>query len=186
MKIESKQLTNDLMKKTLKMIEFAEGYNTLTETELNRRPAENKWSILECIEHINLYGDFYINEIENRIINAEHKTQTYHKTGLLGNYAANSMLPKGDEITMKMKTFKHMNPFKSDLPVTVIDKFIKQQKHYLALLKKAEDISLTKTKCSLTISKIKLRLGDALRFYSFHNVRHIVQANKILGKQSSF
>ena len=186
MKIKSETLLKDLESKTQLMIRQVEQFSALSTKELNTRPGKDKWSVLECIEHINLYGEFYLEEFEKHILNAKHKSSEFHKTGLMGNYSANSMLPKGDKTPMKMKTFKHMNPINSDLQVTVLDKFIKQQKHFLNLLSKAETVSLTKTKCALTIKGLKFRLGDTLRFYAFHNIRHINQASKVLGKSFDF
>ncbi len=186
MKLKSVEILNDLKDKTIRTIDYAKAFQNLNFEELNNRPAENKWSILECFEHINLYGDIYLKEIEARIINSKFPAKDYHKTGIIGNYSANIMLPKGEEIPMKMNTFKYMNPFQSELSETVLEKFIKQQEHYLLLIEKARNIDLTKTKCGLVIKGLKFRMGDAMRFYTFHNVRHIVQANNIIGKASVF
>lgn len=186
MKIKSEEIIEDLRDKTSKMIEAAEAFIVLSEEQLNRKPSIDNWSILECFDHINKYGDIYLNEIEKQILNSEHSFSNIHKTGWLGNYSANIMLPRGDKIPMKMKTFKSMNPSRSDLSLLVIDKFIKQQKHYLILLDKCKKVNLTKTKCGLAIKGLKFKLGDAMRFYTFHNVRHIEQASSIIGKMFQF
>ena len=86
----------------------------------------------------------------------------------------------------KMKTFKHMNPIRSNLSISTLDKFIQQQTEFIELINQAQKVHLTKTKCSLTIKGFKFRLGDALRFYAFHNIRHIVQATKVTGKKFEF
>lgn len=80
-----------------------------------------------------------------------------------------------------MNTFKEMNPFEKNLDQSVIDKFIKQQKELLDLLKLAESKNLTKIKTRISISKwIKLRLGDTFRVVIYHNFRHIKQAEKAI------
>ena len=181
MKIKTEDLLNDLKEKTLKMIQQVESFQKLSKNQLNHRPGENKWSILECIGHLNLYSDFYINEFEKRILSAKYSASEFHKTGLLGNRFAKSMLPIGDEIPMKMKTFKSKYPNKSELSIATLEKFIKQQNQIIQLIDQSRKVNLTKTKCRITIKGFKLRLGDALRFYAFHNIRHIVQANKVIG-----
>lgn len=186
MKVKAEILLEDLKVKTNKMIQEVEQFQSQSESELNIRPGQDKWSVLECIAHINLYGDFYLKELENQIINSNHPATPFHKEGVIGNYSANSMLPKGDKTPMKMKTFKHMNPIHSDVSITVMDQFIKQQKHFLKILEAAKRVSLIKTKCNLTIKGLKFRLGDTLRFYAYHNVRHISQARKVLGKPGGF
>ena len=180
MKIKVEDLLDDLKIKTLKMIGQVESFQKMHESDLNYKSADNKWSILECIGHLNLYSDFYVNEFERRILSAKHTYSEVHKTGFIGNRLAKFMLPIGDEISMKMKTFNSKNPENSKLSITTLDKFIKQQIKILLLVDKSRTVNLTKTKCSITIKGIKLRFGDALRFYIFHNVRHIKQATKII------
>ena len=180
MKLTAKSLIEDLIERTKDVINEAERYNQLPIEELNWKPTAEKWSVLECLEHLNRYGDFYIPEIENRIRNASKITgETTFKSGVLGNYFSNSMLPK--EKLNKMNTFKSMNPVGSDLNISTLQKFIRQQKQILDLLNQARQVDLTKTKTAISISKwIKLRLGDTFRVVIYHNQRHIVQANKVL------
>lgn len=185
MKEDSAQVIQKLTLQIEGLITDVKGFQDLSEQELNHQPAPGKWSILECIAHINLYGLFYLNEIEDKIIQAKHKSSPFFKPGLMGNYSANNMLPKGDVIPMKMKTFKHMNPSFSKVEVLELDKFIKQQEHFLTLLNKAKEVSLTKTKCNLTIPVLKFRLGDTLRFYTYHNIRHVLQAKNCLSSLQS-
>ena len=88
------------------------------------------------------------------------------------------MLPK--EKLNKMKTFKSMNPIGSNLDKTVLEKFLSQQKTLLELLQQAEKVSLTKNKTGISISKwIKLKLGDTFRIVIYHNLRHVIQAEKV-------
>lgn len=180
MKEDSTQVIQALTQQIEELIADVKGFQELTEDELNRQPGPDKWSVLECIAHINLYGLFYIDEIENKIIHAKHQSSPFFKPGLMGNYSANNMLPKGEVIPMKMKTFKHMNPSFSKVETIELEEFIQQQERFLTLLHKAKEVSLTKTKCKLTIPVLKFRLGDTLRFYTYHNIRHVLQAKNCL------
>ena len=93
------------------------------------------------------------------------------------------MLPK--EKLNKMKTFKSMNPIGSNLDKTVLEKFLSQQKTLLELLQQAEKVSLTKNKTGISISKwIKLKLGDTFRIVIYHNLRHVIQAEKAIKEAS--
>lgn len=180
MKIKSTALLQELREMTLVNQRFAENFINLSEEELNRRIHETGWSVLECIEHLNLYGNFYLPEITRRIKSSATTPEQLFKSGWLGNYFANSMLPK--ERLNKMKTFREMNPINSKLDKQVLNTFIEQQKNMLELLVKAEKVSLNKVKTGISISKlIKLKLGDTLRVVIYHNKRHIVQAQKVLG-----
>jgi len=180
MKIENKVLIEDLVNRTKENINQAETFLQKSKETLNWKENSDKWSVLECFEHLNRYGDFYIPEITNRIQAAPTNTSsTLFKSGLLGNYFAESMLPK--EKLNKMKTFKSMNPAGSQLDKSVIEKFIRQQKQMLDLLAQSRKINLAKTKTAISISKwIKLKLGDTFRVVIYHNYRHLVQATNVL------
>lgn len=179
MKIPTLQLIDELKKITEENIQFAENLLNETDEKLNFRLSEKSWSILECIEHLNRYGKFYIPEISKRIENSSTKSTEIFSSGILGNYFANSMLPK--EKLNTMKTFKSMNPIHSKLDKSVLNEFIAQQKQMIDLLNEAKNIDLNKVKTSISISNlIKLKLGDTFRFVIYHNLRHIRQAKRNL------
>jgi hypothetical protein len=183
MKIETEKLISELIETTRQNLNFAETLKTKLTEELNWRENATSWSILECVEHLNLYGEFYLPEINRVINNVKNKRELFFKSGLLGNYFAESMLPKTK--INKMKTFKDKNPINSNLKRSVIEEFINQQIQMLDLLDKARKISLTKEKTHITLTKfIKLKIGDTFRFVINHNVRHIKQIENILKLQN--
>ena len=53
---------------------------------LNWKQNSESWSALECVEHLNRYGDFYIPEIANKIRTSKHKNHEIFKSNWLGNY----------------------------------------------------------------------------------------------------
>lgn len=183
MKIKSKELIDQLITESKEVLAYAEQLKSLSSEELNYRVSNESWSVLECLEHLNLYGRFYIPEMTKRINESKESRSEYFKSGALGNYFANSMLPK--EKLNKMKTFKEMNPIHSNLDDSVIDEFISQQHDLLNLLEKARVYDLKKIKITISISKwVKLRLGDTFRFVINHNIRHIAQAKRVLNELS--
>lgn len=178
MKIPSEKILQDLIERTRININHAEKFKTLSIEKLNWKAEKESWSILECLEHLNLYGDFYTPEITKRIESSKTFPNKSFKSGLLGNYFAKMMLPS--ENINKMKTFKDKDPIGSQLDKTVIDNFISHQEKLLTLLNKSRQIDLNKTKTAISISKfIKLKIGDTFRIVIYHNERHIVQANKV-------
>lgn len=178
MKIATETMVQDLVKRTNELISQAEAFRNMPEEKLNFKQAPESWSVLECLEHLNLYGRFYLPELAKRIAEGKGKQEPVFKSGWLGNYFANSMLPK--EKLNKMKTFQNMNPLNSKLDKTVINEFLDQQQEMLRLLEASRKVSLNKTRTGISISKlIKLKLGDTFRFVIYHNQRHMVQALRI-------
>ncbi len=174
--MDAEELIKELV--GLTQVNAVQTFKELSDQQLNLKATDDSWSILECIEHLNRYGDFYIPEIQNRLDKSNHKASSAFKSGLLGNYFAKSMLPKVK--LNKMKTFASMNPNNSVLHKDVLDTFIYQQEQILDLLAKAKKTNMTKVKTSISISKlIKLRLGDTFRVVIYHNLRHIEQAQRV-------
>lgn len=180
MKTTQENLIEDLIERTRQHMNQAQNFKTFPAEELNRKSSPERWSVLECLEHLNLYGDFYLPEIEQRLRNNTTTPAGEFKPGLLGDYFAKMMLPS--EKMSRIKTFKDKNPNGSKLDKKTLDRFIHQQKKILELLDKARKVNLNKTKTSISISKfIKLKLGDTFRVVIYHNYRHLVQAEKALG-----
>lgn len=183
--MQSDKLIQKLTEQTRQAITQVESLKTDDVNILNWRENETSWSTLECLEHLNLYGDFYLPQIERKIAISNTKAEREFKSGFLGNYFAKSMLPK--EKLNKMKTFKDKNPLNSKLDTTVIDTFINQQIRLLDLLIKSRNVSLNKVKIQTSISSlIKLRLGDAFQFYINHIIRHLVQIDSIQETAKNF
>lgn len=179
MALTSENLTQELLELTLKNLNSIKELRNQSIENLNYKPNPDSWSVLECIEHLNRYGDFYIPEISKRIIASKHESAKYFKSNWLGNYFSKAV--SYHEKINKMKTFKEMNPLNANLTINTIDKFIDQQHQIIELLDQSKSINLDKTKTSITISKlIKLRLGDTFRILINHNERHIKQAENVL------
>jgi DinB superfamily len=184
MQIENNQLIDDLLQRMDKCTRSVKGFEVLSVNQLQFKIGE-RWSILECLEHLNLYGDFYLVEIEKRIMtNPRKNTPTKFKSGILGNYFANLMEVKDGKIT-KMKSPKDKNPSNKSLSITTINRFLKQQERLVGLLNQCRNIDLTKTKAAISLTNlVKLRLGDTLRFYCYHIEPHVLQAERVLVEQS--
>lgn len=179
MKIPSLELLGDLTSRTRQHISMADELQKRSYQDLSYRPKAGSWNALECIEHLNLYGDFYLPEIQKQIRESDHPPKEQFKSGFLGNYFAESMLPK--EKLNKMKTFRDKDPIDKDLDPKVISEFLRQQEQLLELLRAAEKVDLGKTKVPTSISKfIRLKLGDAFRVVIYHNQRHLEQAQAAL------
>ena len=181
MVLTSNNLLQDLLELTRKNLYTAKNFKNQSTDYLNWKENPESWSVLECIEHLNRYGDFYIPEITKKIKTSQHKSSEIFKSNWLGKYFSKSVSYNVD--LNKMKTFKSMNPLNSKLNIQTLEEFINQQHQIIELLSKSKNVNLDKTKTAISISKlIKLRLGDTFRVLIYHNERHIKQAEKTLEK----
>lgn len=178
MKATNRELIDDLIKRTKDVLNQAEELAQLDSETLNRKATPEKWSALECLEHLNRYGDFYLPEITRCLIGAKKVNENHlFKSSWLGEFFAQSVSPK--EKLNKQNAFKNMNPVETKLDTKVVDKFIRQQCQMLDLLNRVRMVDMCTTKTNISISKwLTLRLGDTFRVVIYHNQRHLVQARK--------
>ncbi|WP_177734547.1 DinB family protein [Flavobacterium inviolabile] len=172
-------LLDELTAVTLNNIAIANHFKTLDTEALNWRQFTKSWTILECIEHLNRYGDFYTKALYNAIRNTKFKKpEPVYKSGLLGGYFARTIKETG---TKKMKTFRAYDPLGISLNEIILDIFIAQQEELLQCLDSARQVNVMKSKTGISISKwIRLQLGDTFQFVIYHNERHLKQAESIL------
>lgn len=184
MELTSAKLIQELLETTKQNLSVVEKLMNQPIEKLNWKQNTESWSVLECIEHLNKYGDFYIPEITNKIKSSKHKSSELFKSNWLGRYFSKSVAY--NENLNKMKTFKSMNPINSKLDANTLKKFTDQQQQIIALLKASKTVNLDKTKTTISISKlIRLKLGDTFRVLIYHNERHIKQAEKVLSEANS-
>ncbi len=173
------ELLNELKEVPKNLIASAKYYRGMGPEILSTRPESGGWTIMECFEHMNRYDDFYCKALEEAMTESPDvgTDERWFRSGWLGGRSANSMLPK--EKMMKMNTFKNMNPEGEELDIESIDRFIKNQRSFLDLIRLARDKDLNKIKVKLTIPMMKFKAGDAFRFILNHGVRHMAQCKRI-------
>ncbi len=158
----------------------------LSENQLNWKPSIEKWSILECLEHIILSGQYYIDQVNNKLSGISpdpDPVEIEFKPGIIGNYSVKAMKPDpSGKITNKMKTFKRMEPGRSDLDhKRILADFTRYQAELMDVIEKSKNYNINKVKIRSSIGNlIRFRLGDALRFVVAHNQRHIQQSVNVL------
>lgn len=142
------------------------------------------WSLVDCIEHLNNYGAFYLPNFEAQLAKNITSEKTEYKTGRLGDYFANSMLPKEGKITNKMKTFKKHNPvleIRKDRKIEpILTEHLNQQKRLQKIIEQSAKHDFNKLKVPTMMGNwLKINYGDGLRFYFNHLIRHYLQLRNI-------
>lgn len=179
MVVQALDLIKELNEYIDKHILFIKSIEQSTTQQLQYRHNEDSWSVLECLQHLNLYGEFYIPKIRKALEKSNLKKSNIFRSGFLGNKFALSMLP--NDQMKSMNTFKSKDPIHSTLNrKQVVQEFLNQQNELLELIEISKHQNLTKIYTSITLPLIKFRLGDTFRFVIYHNERHVVQAKNVL------
>ncbi len=151
----------------------------LPETRLNWKESAERWSILECFEHLNRYSLYYHSQIAQSITKAV-KIDTAipeTKSTWLGRKFISMMHP---ENVRKHRTYKKMNPRSYTLSVAVLAKFLQNQEELLGLIREASSVNLNEVSIPVEfMNLLRMNIGDALQFVVIHEKRHVHQAQRI-------
>jgi hypothetical protein len=152
----------------------------LSENQLTWNPNPGVWNIQQVLAHLNEYGNYYHPTFRRKIENTRHtSTKEAFMSSPLGRSAWRSMkLGNARNVKRKFKTPRNYNPMLDPSLVKgdELDTFLGQQEELLEIIDKAQHVNLRRVKIPISISKIvRLRLGDALLFVTYHNERHVQQ-----------
>ena len=182
----AKQLIAKLQQETESLLNIAiQQWQMTNPSVFKQQPAEGAWSAMQCLGHLNAYGDYYLPAIEKAIKEAKEQNKTRAETftpGWLGNYFTNLMMPNEKGVpTKKMKAPKNYTTNNEGDSDCTIAKFIDQQEKMLQLLEEAKSVDLNAVRIPISIAKfIKLKLGDVFMFLIAHNLRHVKQAERAI------
>lgn len=151
----------------------------LPETTLNWKESAERWSILECFEHLNRYSHYYHSQIAKSITEA-NKIDTgmlESKSTWLGRKFIGMMHPDN---VRKHRTYKKMNPQSCMLSAAVLATYLQNQEDLLGLICEASSVNVDKVSIPVEFMKLlKMNIGDALQFVVMHEKRHVHQAQRI-------
>ncbi|MFK7981792.1 MAG: DinB family protein [Saprospiraceae bacterium] len=154
-------------------------FKPLTINQLNQKENIDKWSILECLEHLNRYHAYYNAAIKKGLAAAKSTTTNKpYKNGWFGKMSIDMMSPDNAK---KQKAIAKFNPVGSQLTKETMTKFLTYQQELLTLLEQAKGKNINQRKVPVEFFKlIKMKIGDALDFVITHERRHILQAQAVL------
>ena len=180
-KYSSIELLNQLQADTRKVILEAHYLKTIDPGILLQEPAAGKWSVIQILEHLNSYGNYYLVAIEKSLKQDKPAIDLF-KPGWLGNYFTKLMKP-GEQgaIAHKMQSPKDHRPQRHPDAFPVLNTFFEQQHYLLELLELAKTKNIGGIRMPISIFRfIKLKVGDVFRFLIAHEQRHFVQIENTL------
>lgn len=185
----SPELLRGLHRDTQELIRIADReFVSLPPERLLRKPAPDKWSVAQCLEHLNRYGLHYLPAMQTRIDGAlargSRPAPTFH-AGWLGDLFVRTVQPTpagSAQANRKYPAPKAYNPDHTGATTAeALPVFLRQQQTTLELLERAEGVNLEAIRVPISITPlIRVRLGDCLRFVIAHNQRHVQQAQRVV------
>jgi hypothetical protein len=173
------QLTNDVL--ALRVL-VQRRFRPLPLDLLNRKPSPSKWSVGQCLEHLNIVGGYFLPVIGARLRQALEqgsKPAATVKSGYFGRrLIAATRTPA---TTSPSTTPQRYAPTGNRLPRTVTEVFSRQLDELLRLLLQARQVNANAVRIPNPVFPlVRLRLTDELEYLVAHIQRHVVQAENVL------
>lgn len=165
-------------------------FATLSDDQLRWKPAPDRWSILECLQHLNLAERFYIRNIQHKVDQLGFLQANATDQVLESDWVGKAMLYAVDpQVKLKVPAPGMVRPRPAaDLnPAEVMSQFIDLQTLLHSLLNKAVYLDWNKDKVMTLFGNwLKIRLGDAFLMLVAHTERHIKQAMRVKAEMATF
>lgn len=157
--------------------------------KLQTKVSPEKWSILDCMAHLNAYSEHYIPKFEHAIHKAKARqwgpVEEMNSTWL-GRRCVRSVDPAFMEKS-RMKAPKKFNPTYIGAKPDAVKAFLAYQEMWLRLIRHAREVDLNRAKVSISqLPFLKLRLGDFFEFVCAHERRHVLQAMHVKQQLGAF
>jgi hypothetical protein len=173
------ELTTELLK--LRVL-AQQRFRPLSEQQLNRRPSPSRWSVGQCLEHLNIIGGHYLPEIRARLARAQARGTRPAATIRRGIFGPRLIASMRAPVTDKpMYSPQRYAPTGNRLPRTVAEVFSRQLDELLRLVLLARQVNANAVRIPNPLFPLlQLRLPDTLEFLVVHMQRHMKQAEAVL------
>jgi hypothetical protein len=148
--------------------------------QLMRRPDPGKWSIAECLAHLNLTAET-VQKIMVRGI-AQAKQEKKFGEGPFSTGAKGRLLIWIAEPPPKFRipAPPHLRPpARIDDPLKLLPDFLKAQDEWERLIRESASLDLSKIKVGKPFSPFRARFAAALPWMMAHQRRHLLQAENV-------
>lgn len=160
-----------------------------SDAQFRWKPTPDQWSILECLQHLNLAERFYIRNIQHKVdALGLMQTNPIDQT-LESDWIGKAMLYVIDPaMNIKLPTPGMIRPRRPNElnPTEVLNQFVDLQTTLHDLLDKAVYLDWNGDKVMTMYGNwLKIRLGDVMQMLVAHTERHMNQAMRVKAEMST-
>jgi hypothetical protein len=152
----------------------------LDDDQFNWRPSEQRWSIGDCLEHLNVTSRLYWPVMTQAMMHSRMNglmSPGPFKHPWLGNLFVRTMEPP---VRKRFKASRKFSPLQNQPLPLVWSQFVNFQDRMLEMIREANGVDLARTKLQSPAFKlIKLTLGQAFGLVTAHERRHVWQAQEV-------
>ena len=154
--------------------------NELTEAQLNWRPAPDKWSIAQCLDHLALTSSRFDSYFTDALVRGRKQwpvnSPPKYRPSLMGGWLIKQVEPVTGRNLTAPKVFR---PATSEIHGAP-DKFLQQQNRFLQFVRQTEGVDYNKTRLRSPVTPLmRYSLADAFVITVVHEQRHLLQARRV-------
>ncbi|MEX2570182.1 MAG: DinB family protein [Gemmatimonadota bacterium] len=157
-------------------------FGSLSRDQLNWKPAQGRWSIAQCLDHLIRTNRLYFPSLES--LRAGPPTPTFWErysplSGLLGKILVRTTSPG---YRRKMKTSSKAEPATSEIDAGIVERFARHQDELIGHLRiLPSDIDRKRTIVTSPLLRwVTYSLDDCLTILAVHEERHLQQARGVM------
>jgi hypothetical protein len=175
-------LITELLDRTELIKASTKPFLRLGEEHLNFKSDPHRWSIAEIFEHLNICNNIYIRSILSRITTAPDVKGDAYRSGWLGDWIYEKIMPRADGSVFKIKARKAMQSSSCELNgQETLQRFLQQCDMIDDILRHVATKNLQGIRIPFSFSRLlHMRLGDNLRYLIAHCERHLLQAHRVM------
>lgn len=172
----SRQLIAELQASDQRAIALARG---LTVEQLNWKPQPDKWSVGQCLEHLCIAGEVYIQPIAAALQDRPRSPVEAITPGWFGAWFIRSYIAPSPQ-TKKAPAPRKIRPVLSVVEPSVLDRFLAMNRDVRALIERAEPYDVNRIRfVNPFVSIIRFTVGTGFEIISKHEQRHLLQAERV-------
>lgn len=153
----------------------------LSADQLNWKPAPDRWSIAQCLDHLAVatekFGPYLSGAVTRGREKYPVKTGPAYQPTWMGGWLIKQLLP---EATRKISAPKIFRPSETAAIPGALEHFLKEQGALLDFVRQAEGLDYNKTRLRSPVTPImRYSLADAFVITVVHGRRHLAQARTV-------
>lgn len=153
----------------------------LAPEQWTQRPEPSRWSVAECVEHLNLTGRAYIPLLESALDQARAlgaPAPRRYRRDLIGWLLWRTMPPP---VRHRTRTVPAMVPHADKPPAELLAEFDRLQAEQVRLTEGADGLPIHRVRIASPFGPVKYSAFSALTILPVHQERHIWQAEQAVG-----